>query len=421
MIGKLEVLREPRSSKRMLGRVLPSICNGSQLQLPYEITRFRDNYFETFKQLHRVEYERILEHQNLLASRSVVFVASCDGLGNRFMGLLSAFLFAVLTNRAFFVLWEPCGSTVGAHLDDLFETPGFSWNFAVLASQLGITTSQLEKYPHRLIFTQYCRPCPFWRPIRDMEPIACSSYDDIFPENLIIFRATHWLGPAMQHNPNYRQFICTHLGPQPFAQLATALLTPSKRVYEIMEPYRQLIKNSKRVIGLQIRLRDSYAIDEYSEQVMWRCAESILSHWNQVASPESFLKRNGSASLVDRWFIATDTPEARELLRLQLGERLISMDPPMDKGKTESAQWALAEMWLLGEADEIIISPYSSFGLFGHGRTGKAPWMVDRKGRCWRTPNSAPCDFYWFGVQRLKCFRDEWLTAEMVNNDDCFG
>ncbi|GJQ09850.1 hypothetical protein GpartN1_g1641.t1 [Galdieria partita] len=418
---ELEIFREPRSSRRMVHRVLPSICNDSQIHLPHGVTHFRDNYFETFKQLHTVEYQKILRHQNLEAGRSVVFVASCDGLGNRFMGLLSAFLFAVLANRAFFVLWEPCGSTVGAQLDDLFDTPGFDWNFVELAAQLGIDSSQLEDYPHRLIFTQYCRPCPFWRPIRDMEPIACSSYDEAFPENLIIFRATHWLGPAMQHNPYYRQFICTHFGSQPFPQLATALLTPSKRVYEIMEPYRQLIKTSRRVVGLQIRLRDSYAIDEYSEQVMWRCAESILSHWDQVASPESFLKRNGSTGLVDRWFIATDTPEAREQLRLQLGEKLISMDPPMDKGKTESAQWALAEMWLLGEADEIIISPYSSFGLFGHGRTGKAPWIVDRKGRCWRTPNSAPCDFYWFGVQRLKCFRDEWLTAEMVNNDDCFG
>lgn len=318
-------------------------------------------------------------------------------------------------------MWEPCGSTVGAQLEDLFDFPEFNWNFVRLAFELGITPSQLETHPHRLIFTQYCRPCPFWKPIRDMEPIACSSYDESFPENLIVFRATHWLGPAIQHNPYYREFICAHFGPQPFPQLATALLTPSKKVYEIMEPYRQLFESSRRVIGLQVRLRDSYAIDEYSEQVMWRCAESILSNWDQVASPKSFLKGNQSSSSVDRWFIATDTPEVRKQLRMQIGEKLISMDPPMDKGKTESALWALAEMWLLGEVDEIIISPYSSFGLFGHGRTNKSPWMVDRKGRCWRAPNSAPCDFYWFGVQRLQCFRDEWMTAEMVNNDDCFG
>lgn len=92
---ELEVFREPRSSRRIVSRVLPSICNSSQLSSSYPITHFRDNYFETFKHLHSVEYEKIVKHQNLLAGRSVVFVASCDGLGNRLMGLLSAFLFAV--------------------------------------------------------------------------------------------------------------------------------------------------------------------------------------------------------------------------------------------------------------------------------------------------------------------------------------
>eukprot|EP00871_Galdieria_phlegrea_P001490 jgi/Galph1/2341/GphlegSOOS_G992.1 len=416
---EIQVLREPRTSQRPTGRVLPSLCDTEHIHKQTSLSYFRDTYFENYKLIHMQEEQKIRQQKRLDAGRIVVFVASCDGLGNRFMGLLSAFLFAILTNRAFFVLWEPCGNTVSAQLSDLFDSPGFDWDFTWLTSELQLSAEW--KVPHRLIFTQYCRPCPFWKPIQDMEPIACSSYEESFPENVVVFRATHWLGPAMQHNPHYRSIICQMFGSNPFPQLVNALLQPSKRVEEIMQPFRQLIEQSRRVIGLQIRLRDSYAIDAYSEEVMWRCAQNILSHWDQVVSPASFISRNDSLSAVDRWFIVTDTPAARERLKQQLGDRLISMDPPIDKGKTESAQWALAEMWLLGETDEIIISPYSSFGLFGHGRTNKAPWTVDRQARCWKSPNPAPCDFYWFGVQRLKCFRDEWMTADMVNNDNCFG
>ena len=82
---------------------------------------------------------------------------------------------------------------------------------------------------------------------------------------------------------------------------------------------------------------------------------------------------------------------------------------------------AVVENWLLGEADEILISPYSTFGFVAHGRTGLKPYIVTSDTlHCFQMDTSQPCFQYWFGMTRLPCWKDEWASTEMINQHDCY-
>ena len=63
-----------------------------------------------------------------------------------------------------------------------------------------------------------------------------------------------------------------------------------------------------------------------------------------------------------KWFLATDKPSIRDDYRRLLGDDLLVWEGTISKTSVEGMQDALAEMWMLGEADEVIISPYSTFG-----------------------------------------------------------
>jgi len=83
-------------------------------------------------------------------------------------------------------------------------------------------------------------------------------------------------------------------------------------------------------------------------------------------------------------------------------------------------QDALVEMWLLGQTNEIIISPYSTFGYVAHGRTGLVPHVVTSDLHCLKSDTDQPCFQYWFGMSQLSCWTDEMESTEMINQYNCF-
>mgnify|MGYP002393458910 CR=1 FL=1 len=74
-----------------------------------------EEIFEQYQELHR----RILNDTPYDKQRFLYFTASDSGLGNRMQALTSAFLVALLTDRALVVHWKPHVMS-GADIDDLF-------------------------------------------------------------------------------------------------------------------------------------------------------------------------------------------------------------------------------------------------------------------------------------------------------------
>ncbi|GJJ75576.1 hypothetical protein EMPS_07934 [Entomortierella parvispora] len=83
-------------------------------------------------------------------------------------------------------------------------------------------------------------------------------------------------------------------------------------------------------------------------------------------------------------------------------------------------QTAVAEMFLLAQADRIISSPYSTFGYFAHGYANVQPNIVKRDGTCIFRKSTQPCFQYWFGFANGGAKCSIRSTLEMAEDYDCW-
>lgn len=90
------------------------------------------------------------------------------------------------------------------------------------------------------------------------------------------------------------------------------------------------------------------------------------------------------------------------------------------RNSVQGVQTAVAEMFLLAQADRIISSPYSTFGSFAHGYANVQPNIVKRDGTCIKRRSTQPCFQYWFGFANggAKCHIKS--TIEMSEDYDCW-
>ncbi|KAF9149724.1 hypothetical protein BG015_008456 [Linnemannia schmuckeri] len=90
------------------------------------------------------------------------------------------------------------------------------------------------------------------------------------------------------------------------------------------------------------------------------------------------------------------------------------------RNSVQGVQTAVAEMFLLAQADRIISSPYSTFGYFAHGYANVQPNIVKRDGTCIKRRSTQPCFQYWFGFANggAKCHIRS--TIEMSEDYDCW-
>lgn len=169
---------------------------------------------ETTRQNYIALHKRMLSPETPLADkRYIVFVASNDGLGNRIQGLLSTFLFALVTDRALLVEWVAQDMSA-AGLNDLFDEPGFEWT-----SPTGIgeatalyARSNLQSATSPPPWIGYCRTCTvrsedMWRDT--YTGLLCDKDlgHDPIKEQVIKVRSTQWYAPAIAHNPAYRDKV----------------------------------------------------------------------------------------------------------------------------------------------------------------------------------------------------------------------
>lgn len=371
------------------------MCPPNSPSQPFEKT------FEEYIKFHNDMMKKILDDQKLL-----IYHAPNEGLGNRIEGLVSAFALAVMTNRAFLVNW-PATSKCGAHLDDLFDTPGFRWipNWNELKYREGTS----ESY-----YYAYCRACPVRTRQADLtvtwekilcEPNAGISYD----ARIINVKSTQWFAPTLAMNPHLRSRLCNIFGADIFGTIAPHLLRLNNALQTRMDAFKKVhqwkVPNSpaEEVVSIQLRQLEGNAVSGDFTDIFLRCATAI-----------------GDGNKQRSFFLATDHIPSRIKLKELLGDRLLHVDSAFDRSSVIGIQDAVLEMFLLGEANEMIMSPYSTFGDVAHARTKIIPYKVSRNGQCTRAINSHPCFFYYFGLFDLKCFRNDMVIADLTNQEDCY-
>lgn len=368
---------------------------------PHSPSKSPEQVFADYVKFHAEMMARPTEEQRIL-----IYHAPDEGLGNRLEGLVSAFALSVVTKRAFLVDWRNTPKC-GARLPDLFLNPGFDW--IVHWDKLKEHVGHKEEY-----YYAYCRACP----IRTRQPDLTVTWEKILCKpgagldetaRIIDVRSTQWFAPVMAMNPHLKDSVCELFGADMFGNIAPFLLRLNKHLQARMDNFKNHQQwripggPAEEVVSLQIRRLEGNGVDENFPDIFLRCASAI-----------------GEGGSTRKFFLATDHIPTRHKFKQLLGERLLNIDSDFDRSSVMGIQDAVLEMFLLGEANEMVMSPYSTYGDVGHARTKLVPHKVSRTGQCMKSLNSHPCFFYYFGLFDLKCFRDDMAIAELTNHENCY-
>ena len=286
------------------------------------------------------------------------------------------------------------------------KEPGFKWN----AKKTAIP--KLDTSWEWLL--GYCRSCPFRsRPVVGgiTDRMLCHPTIGLDPDVPVWkLTSTNWYGSIMAHNPAFRQRICALTGPDIFGTIARMLLRPSPAVQELINQVKAHVGTDP-VVSVQLRRHEVNAMPLESEQIFFSCASAL------------------AATNTTKIFLASDSNETRERWRHLLGNRLVTLpaadtgnEGMVSRGSVSGMQLALADMFLLGDlSDDMVITPFSTFGYVAHGRASIIPHVVTRDNFCMRALSSQPCSMYWFGVTMSPCFDPHvHLTSDMLNQHDCY-
>ncbi len=94
----------------------------------------------------------------------------------------------------------------------------------------------------------------------------------------------------------------------------------------------------------------------------------------------------------------------------------------------QDLQYGVVDMFLLGECDDIILSPESTYGGVAAGRLGKSSWRVTKNPEDFQDPyeakrivaaptGSSPCSFGWQFAPQAACYSKFHFSPEQQNQE----
>jgi hypothetical protein len=95
----------------------------------------------------------------------------------------------------------------------------------------------------------------------------------------------------------------------------------------------------------------------------------------------------------------------------------------------QDLQYGVADMFLLGESHDIILSPESTYGGVSAGRLGKSSWRIsknpekpedayDTQRLVVKASGSSPCSFGWQFAPQASCYNWLHFVPEQQNQED---
>ncbi|XP_058192036.1 probable fucosyltransferase 8 [Rhododendron vialii] len=416
---------------------------------PYLISKLR-NYESLHKQCgpHTESYNATVNHlrhhhphhdisNNSTCKYIVHLFYGHSGFGNRMLSLVSNFLFAVLTNRLLLVdqgdhtalLCEPFPDTTWAlpfdfPLRDQFDRfdPNHSHCYGNMMRNKTVELSMDDSPP----------PFVYLNLVHDF-----NKYDQRFfcdrDQNImkkvpwLLSRSTQYYIPSLFLMPSFEKEL-TKLFPEKetvFHHLGRYLVHPSNEVWGLITRYYEtyLAKFDER-IGIQIRDFSSTGLPFQNSKELASLETIFMDRILDCSVQENLLPKVITNTLNSSAINATRNTKAKSVLVTSLissyFEKLRNMyqDNPTITGESvtvfqpsheESQQSynaqhnmkALAEIYLLSLMDELVTSPWSTFGYVAQGLGGLRPWILsnplremDSDSPCRRVTSMEPCFHY---------------------------
>lgn len=364
---------------------------------------YTESYNKTVKELGSGQFSESVD------CKYVVWI-SFSGLGNRILTLVSAFLYALLTDRVLLV--DP-----GVDMTDLFcePFPDASWfvppdfplnshlnNFNQESNQChgkilktkSITNSTVPSFVYLHLAHDY----------DDHDKLFFCDEEQLFLQNvpLLIMKTDNYFIPSLFLMPSFEQEL-NDLFPKKekvFHFLGRYLLHPTNNVWGLVVRYYNayLAKVDER-IGIQIRVFDTDPgpFQHVLDQVL-ACTlkESILPDVNREQNINSSSGTPKSKAVLITSLSSGYFEKVRDTyweFPTETGE-VVGIYQPSHEGYQQTQkqfhnQKAWAEMYLLSLTDVLVTSSWSTFGYVAQGLGGLKPWILYKPEN--RTAPNPPC------------------------------
>ncbi|CAL1399967.1 unnamed protein product [Linum trigynum] len=365
--------------------------------------------------------------------RYVVYTVNLHGLGNRMLGLSSAFLYALLTNRTVLVDFRPDMASLFCEPfqnSTWFLPDDFPFRNEFYTAQFRQAHSFGDFLMRHNNVTQLATPPSF---LHLYLSFNYNNRDKLFfeDENQQFLQGVPWLTlrsdeyfiPYLYLMPRFRPEL-ERLFPDRetvFHHLGRYLFSPSNQVWGLITRFfdAYLARADER-IGLQIRVFNttSSPIPLVMKQI-WQCTEkeNLLPQLQEpTTSPSAMIGYNKTASpaTTKAVLIASLYSEFYEEMKFMYwtsgavdGGEVVGVHQASHEGSQHSKNSshnmkALVDMYLLSLCDVLVTSPWSTFGYVAQGIGGLKPWMLNipnskdsvekpLEPACRRAVSSEPC------------------------------
>ncbi|GAA5951540.1 hypothetical protein JCM3765_005964 [Sporobolomyces pararoseus] len=304
---------------------------------------------------------------------------NCGGLGDRLLGMTSAFFFGLITQRSFLGEWQS-----PIPLDVVFDSPAVNWSHSSFTSSrhpvLGQQTlvdqaAELDIIHFDRLSVDSTFGSTSWNPKRG------KSWTKGFEKRDIAY-ASNWIKFFTNRGMIYRSFSYKHLqksidklGLKPttaFACINQYLFRPKPPALNLISEYTSVLSlPSVFSVGIHVRTGDRSMKDSEYDKIntvkrhsqFFRCARELGETY---ASP--------SQQIV--YYLVTDSANLKADAQRTLGTKLVTtnMIPQhvhQKAGHVDGVFSAVVEDWILSKTDMMVATQDSGFGKlasFMHGK-----------------------------------------------------
>ncbi len=385
------------------------------LSLPYYFRRYMktkklQDLFVDYSKFHKTQMKRLTKNsqQNCAYYTTspnrgyVVYrVVGSTGLGNNILGIVSTFLIAMLSGRAFLVSW-PSHNNLEI-MRQVFKHPNMNWDYLDFHTNSAkykrencmfdpVTWKNPEpnSYDHMIDIHTF-----FHTKIHALKPLLC--YDTRYHFNSIgdriLFTSNQYMAPLTMLNHQYRELL-EQMFPDKdvFGPISRYLLRPTDKIQTEIDDFltthdikipkvffedpntRELVRKhagGKNIMyGLQIRRNDkekSWA-GESQEPSAFKCLEEKLSDMKAKVPPASLDSY--------RVLVVTDNSTTKARAKKHFGKLSITYQDGADYTTVRDVSSAAVDIFLLSYCHDMVVTKSSTFGSVAHGRASIVPTVV---------------------------------------------
>ncbi|BGP20168.1 hypothetical protein JCM10213v2_008303 [Rhodosporidiobolus nylandii] len=318
------------------------------------------------------------KHREMLAGeREPKFISysceqgiNCGGLGDRLLGMTSAFFFGLLTNRAFLAEWQS-----PIPLDVVFDSPHLNWSYSSFTSSshpvlgqpaLAEKAAELDIIHFDRLSVDATFGTASWNAQKD-KPLTPGF------EKRDLAYASPWIKFFTNRGMVYRSFQYKHLqksiarlGLKPesaFACISQYLFKPKPPAMSLISQYTSVLAlPSVFSIGIHVRTGDRSMRDPEWDQLntvkrhtqFFRCAREL---------GETYATKDQEVV----FYLVTDSAYLKEDAQRVYGSKLVTTDivpqhVHQKAGHAEGVFSAVVEDWILAKTDMLVATQDSGFG-----------------------------------------------------------